>query len=322
MSRSRPAEHRSRIEEVRAHLLAGLHTGRLKPGDRLPSVRGMAAIVGADPKTVHRAYLALAREGIVDLRAGSGTFLSEGGADTPRPVKTGDLLSGLNRARAEAVRLGLEPEVFARFLKRALDGGLRGVRLAVVECNLEQVALFSFELDRLLGVNCRHALLPDVAARPRKVLEGCAGIVTTDFHRSELVAIASPLGLPVYRVALDPGFSRALVDEARNGPVVMVVLDRSFAPAFFRFLAESSVPGEVLERFTVVEPHEARSAFRKARGQGTVYISPAVEERLPGRVPDGFRRLTVRHHVSLSSVERLRVHLALDLALRERHLGV
>ena len=92
--------------------------------------------------------------------------------------------------------------------------------------------------------------------------------------------------------------------------------ERSFAPAFFRFLAGASVPDAVVRNFTVVEPHEAKAAFRRARGHGTVYVSPLVEKTLDGTIPDGFQRLAVPRHVSSASIDRLRVRLALDLAIR------
>lgn len=47
--------------------------GELRPGDRLPPVRGLAAELGVNPNTVARAYAELAREGVVVARAGGGT---------------------------------------------------------------------------------------------------------------------------------------------------------------------------------------------------------------------------------------------------------
>ncbi|MBZ5639958.1 MAG: GntR family transcriptional regulator [Acidobacteriia bacterium] len=317
MARLRP-ERRRGSEEVRERILADLHSGRLNPGDRVPSVRRMAERVGADRKTVHRAYLALQREGLVETRPGSGTFLLEGRSVMQRPVRAAELLSAVNRTRAEAAGLGLDPAVFARFLRLSLGKGLRGVTLAVAECNLEQVALFSLELQGLLGVRCRHALLPDAISEGTNSLAGCSGIVTTDFHRSDVAGIGARLSLPVYRVALDPAFPRLLVEEARKGPVVMVVLDRSFASGFFRFLAGASVPEEVVRHFQVVEPQEARAAFRKAGGRAAVYVSPTVERAMGGRVLERLPRLSVTRHVSAASVERLRVQLALDLAMLGR----
>jgi len=300
---------------VRVHILADLHSGRLTPGDRVPSVRQMAERAGADPKTVHRAYLAMEREGLLEMRPGSGTFLPEGRTLGHRPLSASQLLSAVNRWRAEAAGLGLDQPTFARFLAFASAGGLRGLPLAVAECNLEQVSLFSLELETMLGVRCRHLFLPGAGAD--KTLAGCRGIVTTDFHRAEVERIAARAAVPVYRIALDTRFTRSLVEEARRGPVVMVVLDRSFAPGFLRFLLAASVPEDVVARMQIVEPREARGAFRKAGRGAAVYVSPTVERALPGPVPDSLRRLSVARHVSATSLERLRVRFALDLALRD-----
>jgi GntR family transcriptional regulator len=52
-------------------------TGAIKPGEQLPSVRKMAEDLLINPNTVVRAYRDLESEGIVELRHGSGVFVSE-----------------------------------------------------------------------------------------------------------------------------------------------------------------------------------------------------------------------------------------------------
>lgn len=306
---------RDHLERVRSYLVAALHSGRLRPGDRVPSVRRMAALTGMDRKTAHRAYVKLAREGLLDLRVGSGTYLAEVKAGPSRPVPTSDLLGAANRSRAEAARLGLTPTAFARFVLAALGDGLKGWPLAVTECNREQIELFALEIRTALGVRCRPVLVQDLEVRSREAVTDCRGIVSTDFHRDEVAKAAAPLGLPVYRIALEPAFPRTLVEHARRGPVVLVVLDRSFAPGFFRFMTDSGVDKEVMARVTVVEPREARSAFRRLADDGAVYLSPLVEEAMAGKVPPHLRRCRIPRHVSAASMERLRVRLALDISL-------
>ena len=51
--------------------------GRLRPGDRLPTVRELAAQLGVNFNTVARAYRLLDRAGVVSTQQGRGTFVLE-----------------------------------------------------------------------------------------------------------------------------------------------------------------------------------------------------------------------------------------------------
>jgi GntR family transcriptional regulator len=59
------------------HLKHSVATGAIKAGEQLPSVRRMAEDLLINPNTVVRAYRDLESEGIVELRHGSGVFVSE-----------------------------------------------------------------------------------------------------------------------------------------------------------------------------------------------------------------------------------------------------
>lgn len=54
-----------------------IETGALKTGDQLPTIRKVAEDLIVNPNTVVRAYRELQREGIVELKHGSGAFVSE-----------------------------------------------------------------------------------------------------------------------------------------------------------------------------------------------------------------------------------------------------
>lgn len=49
--------------------------GRLKIGERLPTVRQLAAELNLNPNTVARAYNQLIREGVIAAQQGRGTFV-------------------------------------------------------------------------------------------------------------------------------------------------------------------------------------------------------------------------------------------------------
>jgi GntR family transcriptional regulator len=57
-------------------VLAAIGRGSLRRGDRLPSVRDVAAALAINPHTVNRAYAELERDGAIETRRGKGTFVA------------------------------------------------------------------------------------------------------------------------------------------------------------------------------------------------------------------------------------------------------
>ena len=56
-------------------LRAAIATGRLGPGDQLPTVRQLAVDLSVNANTVARVYAELERGGILETRRGVGTFV-------------------------------------------------------------------------------------------------------------------------------------------------------------------------------------------------------------------------------------------------------
>ncbi|MGH1558443.1 GntR family transcriptional regulator [Caulobacter segnis] len=69
----------SRTGEVMAAIRARIDGRPLARGDRLPSIRALAANLKASPSTIVEAYDRLAAEGVVVSRPGSGLLLSRPG---------------------------------------------------------------------------------------------------------------------------------------------------------------------------------------------------------------------------------------------------
>ncbi len=55
----------------------GLRLGWLRPGDQLPVVREVVASSGVNANTVLKAYRELEFAGLLEMRQGSGTFVTE-----------------------------------------------------------------------------------------------------------------------------------------------------------------------------------------------------------------------------------------------------
>jgi GntR family transcriptional regulator len=106
------------VEQVRQ----ALRLGRLEPGDRLPTVRAVAAAVAINPNTVLKAYRELEHEGLVEGRPGQGTYVVRS-LSAPSPQTLHKLRGGLESWVDEARRAGLEPE----HIKAVVDSTIRSM---------------------------------------------------------------------------------------------------------------------------------------------------------------------------------------------------
>ena len=68
-------------------LRAAIATGRLQPGDQLPTVRQLAVELSVNANTVARVYAELERAGVIETRRGVGSFVSADGRAEARPAR-------------------------------------------------------------------------------------------------------------------------------------------------------------------------------------------------------------------------------------------
>jgi GntR family transcriptional regulator len=88
-------------------LRAGMATGRLKPGDQLPTVRQLAVALRINANTVARVYADLERSGAIETRRGVGSFVTAT-AEKARPPREHEkrLRAFTTRVLAEAATAG------------------------------------------------------------------------------------------------------------------------------------------------------------------------------------------------------------------------
>lgn len=72
--------------QIMNYIKGEIITGKLKPGDKIPSVRELAAELQINPNTVQRTFQELERETIVETRRGMGRYVT-GSEETILTVK-------------------------------------------------------------------------------------------------------------------------------------------------------------------------------------------------------------------------------------------
>lgn len=66
-----------RYQQLKAHIVAGIESGRLRPRDRVPSEQDLVRHFGVSRMTANRALRELANDGILVRQTGVGTFVAE-----------------------------------------------------------------------------------------------------------------------------------------------------------------------------------------------------------------------------------------------------
>ena len=103
------------VQQVRQALRMGV----LNVGDQLPTVREVVAEVAVNPNTVLKAYRDLEREGLVQARAGQGTFVASLPPGPP-PGTHSRLGRSLAHWVREARQAGLDDESIESLLRVTL----------------------------------------------------------------------------------------------------------------------------------------------------------------------------------------------------------
>jgi len=100
-------------EQVAGQVTDLVARGEFKPGDRLPPERDLAKLLGVSRPTVREAMIALEMAGLVEVRVGAGTFVTD--KAKPNGETNGRLFEGAGSSPFEliAARRTIEPEVAA-----------------------------------------------------------------------------------------------------------------------------------------------------------------------------------------------------------------
>jgi DNA-binding FadR family transcriptional regulator len=178
-------------QQTADRLRADLASGRWTPGDKLPSEASLAAEYGVGRSSAREAVQSLSRDGLLDVRHGTGIFVSL----SPAPDRPKLTITDVAR-RARII------EVYE--VRRAIE--VEAARLAATRADDATLA----RLEDLLELR-RRLVGRDTAAFIQADL---------DFHTAVVAAAANPLLAELFAQLLDPlrRAVTALVDEEPGHP--------------------------------------------------------------------------------------------------------
>jgi GntR family transcriptional regulator len=103
---------------------AAIATGRLRPGDQLPTVRQLAVDLQVNANTVARVYAELERSGVIETKRGVGSFIAASPAQAHPPREhERRIRTFVTRVLADAAAHGLTVDDVITGLRSHRKGG-------------------------------------------------------------------------------------------------------------------------------------------------------------------------------------------------------
>jgi DNA-binding transcriptional regulator YhcF (GntR family) len=274
-------------------------TGEYKPGERLPTVREMAAALRVNANTIRTVYARLQEEGWVVARRKVGTVVAD-----PLPRSYDDALEAiLDRAFDEAAAQGIDADelaagAFARAAQRASVGARR---LLFVECGQSEVDPFVAQLRDAFGDRIELVDGTTIAQLDDRLAHGgIDAVVTTAHHAEEVRAMVTDI--PVVSLLPSPEFMDVVAEVAALPPGTRVGISH---PCRIPRRNSASMLRRIAPRAVVIE---AASGDDPALADCEVFV---VWSEASAGVPEGARVLSWAYGVDAAALEHVRRQLLL-----------
>lgn len=127
--------------KVAEQLRTLIDNGYFKVGDSFPAERALAEKLGVSRPTIREAMIALELSGLVEIRTGSGIYVT----DKKKDNKSGHLESGVGLAEIIEMRYILEPEVCALAASRITDEQIQLLKDIIKEMEVVDISPEDFE---------------------------------------------------------------------------------------------------------------------------------------------------------------------------------
>lgn len=174
------------VDKVRS----AVKMGTLCPGQQLPTVQEMAQQLSIARGTIKRAYDELEHLGLIEKIQGRGTFISY------QPANSGSrkeqAMAAIDEMLDKLEGMGFSPmeiNIFLTLKQRERTEDLSVVKVAVVECNPENLFQLTEQLRSLKGIELYSYLLESVQEYPYKLDEDMDLVITTAEHGETLQSI-------------------------------------------------------------------------------------------------------------------------------------
>ena len=162
-----PVKKETLTEQIMNQLAEKITSDELKPGERLPDERSLAEMFGVTRSRIREALRALSLIGLIDIRPGGGSFVSDQSAQIPaetilwsyhREISDYENLYDARKLIEGTVYLACFDKRTDEITDALQDYAEKLLSLDTAEVSSEDLSDLLDEIDTYVGVNCGNGI--------------------------------------------------------------------------------------------------------------------------------------------------------------------
>ena len=294
-------------DQIKGQLLSAIYCGKIKEGDRLPSIRELVEVLGVNYKTIRKIYLRLASEDYVHIVKGSGAFLEKRrGENTYEQMRRRAIYKLLGETSEKANNLRLSPQRFAQLLEFYASGtNPRKIHLVVID-HKEEAFIFSRELRMRLGAEVSPVSLDRARTKEAgKLLEDSDYFLTTSWHMEEVNRLAEDHDKQVVEIKPSHEIYSEILNAARDRNVAIVIQDEQTMHASWEIFMNIYYPSTE-KKFWIAPINRDDLIEKIIQEADLIFVSPMCWDEMRKRAPTKKELKTYENFISEETVGYLR----------------
>jgi len=115
------ASDRPVYQQIVDHVKRDIALGKLKDGEKLPTVRELAVQLALNPNTIGKAYRTLEQDNIIVTRPGAGAFVAAIGSNLNMSVRKKLICEDFERVIVEAIHMQIDKQTLSRWFNERIE---------------------------------------------------------------------------------------------------------------------------------------------------------------------------------------------------------
>ncbi len=294
-------------DQIKGQLLSAIYCGKIREGDRLPSIQELTDSLAINYKTVRKIYLRLAQEDYIEIVKSSGTFLKKrSGEQTYEHMQRQAIFRLLEEIIDKAKNLGLSSKKFIELLENYATGGSsRKISLAVID-HQEEAFIFSRELEIRLGVKAVPVSLDQLEGdESSSLFQESDYLLTTSWHMEEVRVLAGQHLKKLVELKPSHEIYTEIMTATQDQNVAIVIQDEQTLHASWEIFMNLYHPS-TKKKFWIAPIAREDLVEKIIQEADLIFVSPMCWDEMRKRAPASKQLKTYENFISQETVDHLR----------------